>query len=273
MPLAWPLLVFLAADPVPAGPAPAGEVTGALPGQTIAVGRYHLRGDDKGGYLSETEAFVARIAPDGSVAFSDRFRLPGPVVWPVMVAAQLLQDATNGKDGAGRSTSSAYGTKIPVYNAKVPTLTLGEDDVRKDSHHAQKMSFLEATERLRARMRAAQPGTPTPATAKAEAAASGANERALESWRRRLEAVARDPGRPAADRRRTLFELWDECDGSAQGAAARTAVEATARRHFPPGHTDGYRADELATFNRGRPAAQRFDPYRPTPPRPAPRAP
>jgi hypothetical protein len=272
MALGWPLLVLLAADPLPAGPAPAGEVTGAQPGQTITVGRYQLRGDDRGGYLSETEAFVARIAPDGSVAFSDRFRLPGPVVWPVMVAAQLLQDATNGKDAAGRSTSSAYGTKIPTYKAKVPTLTLGDDDLRKDSHHAQKMSFLEATERLRARMRAAQPGTPAPAAAKADPAGE-ANERALESWRRRLEAVARDRGRPAADRRRTLFELWDECDGSAQGLAARAAVEATARRHFPPGHTDGYRADELATFNRGRPAPQRFDPYRPAPPPPAPRSP
>jgi hypothetical protein len=271
MPSAWPLLVFLTADPLPAGQAPAGEVTHAPPGQTITVGRYQLRRDDKGGYLSETEAFVARIAPDGSVAFSDRFRLPGPVVWPVMVAAQLLQDATNGTPG-GQSTSSAYGTKIPTYKAKVPTLTLGEDDLRKDSHHAQKMSFLEATERLRARMRAAQPGTPAPTRAKADAAGE-ANERALESWRRRVEAIARDPGRPAADRRRTLFDLWDECDGSAQGLSARAAVEATARRHFPPGHTDGYRADELATFNRGRPAAQRFDPYRPAPPRPAPGTP
>ena len=270
MPLAWPLLVLLAADPQ----GPAGEVTQAPPGATITVGRYQLRRDDKGGYRSETEAFVARIAPDGSVAFSNRFRIPGPVVWPVMVAAQLLQDATNGelvdpRTGLVRSTSSAYGTKIPTYEAKVPMLTLGEDDIRKDSHHAQKMAFLEATERLRARMRAAQPGTPAPVNPKADPA-SAANERALQSWRRRVESLAGDRGRPAAERRRTLFELWDECDGSAQGAAARAAVEATARRQFPAGHADAYRADELRAFNRGRPAAQRFDPYRQPQPTPAP---
>ena len=267
MPLAWAPLVFLAVDPLPVGQAPAGEVTHAQRGQTVSMGRYQLRRDEKGGYVSETEAFVARIAADGSVAFEKKFRIPGPVVWPVMVAAQLLQDATNGKAG-GRSTSSAYGTMIPSYNAKSPMLTLGEDDIREDSHHAQKMTFLEATERLRARMRAAQPGTPAPASQSANPD-SEANDRALEAWRRRVEAVAGDRGRPAADRRRTLFELWDECDGSAQGAAARAAVEATARRHFPPRHTDAYPADELDDFNRGRAAAQRFDPYRPALPTPA----
>jgi hypothetical protein len=262
--LGWPLLVFLAADPLPAS-----EVTQAPPRETITVGRYQLRRDDKGGYVSETEAFVARIAPDGSVAFGNRFRIPGPVVWPVMVAAQLLQDATNGKEADGRSISSAYGTRIPRYNAKLPMLTFGEDDIRKDSHHAQKMAFLEATERLRTRMRAAQPGTPAPGSPKADPA-SAANERALESWRRRVEVVAGDRRRPAADRRRTLFELWDECDRSAQGAAARAAVEVSVRRHFPPGHADAYRADELDAFNRGRPAAQRFDPYGQTQPSRAP---
>jgi hypothetical protein len=264
MPLAWAPLVLLAADPLPVGQAPASEVTQGPPGQTITVGRYQLRRDDEGGYVSETEAFVARIAADGSVAFERKFRIPGPLVWPVMVAAQLLQDATNGKEADGRSTSAAHGTRIPTYNAKRPMLTLGEDDIRKDSHHAQKMTFLEATERLRARMRAAQPGTPAPAGQTASPD-SEANDRALEAWRRRVEAVAGDRRRPAADRRRTLFELWDECDGSAQGAAARAAVEAAARRHFPPGHADAYRADELAAFNRGRAAAQRFDPYRPGP--------
>ena len=156
MPLAWPLLVFLAADPLPPGrPRRRGD-----PGPA--------RRDDHGRPLSASPRRQGRLrVRDGGVRGPHRPRRERRVqqAVPHPRAGGLAGDgrgaaAAKCHQRRGRSTSSAYGTKIPTYDAKVPMLTLGEDDIRKDSHHAQKMAFLEATERMRARMRAAQPARP-----------------------------------------------------------------------------------------------------------------
>jgi hypothetical protein len=85
-----------------------------------------------------------------------------------------------------------------------------------------------------------------------------------------LRDIWRDPGRSAADRRRLLFELWDDAiepDDRSLGWAGRRArvyVERFVRAHLPRGSRDGFTAEELARMNVRRPRqGPFFEPYRP----------
>jgi hypothetical protein len=88
----------------------------------------------------------------------------------------------------------------------------------------------------------------------------------------KLERIWADTARPAAERRKLLFQLWDEStegatDPSAQridapqGREARQAIAAFIRRRLPRGSADGYTDDELAELNRRRASRERFEPY------------
>jgi hypothetical protein len=239
--MTWPLLLALGGDPAgvtaapPTRARPAGEPTDRL------LGKYRLRLRAGGGYLCETIDFIATVAEDGTVAFRDPPRLPGPAVWPVLVVASGVKGATA---SAARSTSAGGGLLQGIKDAaQAPTLILSDEDLRHDPRHGPKMDFLEATAAFREDLRKAS------------------EEKALAQWRKRVEAVAGDRRRPAAERRRALFELWDECDESARGAPARAVVEAVVRATLPVGARDGYAAEELARLNRGRAQGRRFEPY------------
>ncbi len=79
----------------------------------------------------------------------------------------------------------------------------------------------------------------------------------------RLWATVADP----AERRETLFELWDECaeTGTEElvtaGQAARTLVVGWIRARLPAGLPAAYTADELAAVNRRRSSKAAFAPY------------
>ncbi len=222
----------------PASLVPDGQLTQQMGTGELVLGRFRLKPDKQGGYDSETERFTAHIAADGAVTFRERKRLPGPAVWPVLVAAQILKDATNRP--AGGVPVSGAGGKALAYQVQKPTLTLGDDDLYRDSYHAQKMTFLDATASLRKQLQ------------DIHQAAS------LARFRKHIDAQATDQSRPEAERRRLLFEQWAE----SEGAAARATVESVARECFPAGGPHAYTLEELATMNRSRPPADRFDPYR-----------
>lgn len=71
----------------------------------------------------------------------------------------------------------------------------------------------------------------------------------------------------AADKRRLLFELWDECieggseDERQAAELARAAVLGFVQSHLPAGSEHGYSAEELAELNRTRSSKQPFAPY------------
>ena len=101
-------------------------------------------------------------------------------------------------------------------------------------------------------------------------AAAARNKReALFRLKDDLERVARAPDLSAAERRDTLFQLWDEClepsadagAGTDHGAMARTTILAFTRRLYPPGSPDAFTPTELAMLNRRRTSRQIFDPY------------
>ena len=79
---------------------------------------------------------------------------------------------------------------------------------------------------------------------------------ALHRLARRLEAVWGDGTRPAVERRRTLFELWDECQESGAGVVARAQIMGFIRRRLP----GSYPAEELRLLNSRRSSREPFAP-------------
>lgn len=90
-----------------------------------------------------------------------------------------------------------------------------------------------------------------------------------------LASVWKDRSRPLIERKRELFERWDECEEAFEaeaasdadaargrgGEAMRRRIEAFVRSVAPPGSPEAFDAAELRRLNAGRRSRQRFDPY------------
>ena len=226
----------LAPQPQAAQPAQAADLRAGVGPDQVKIGRYRLQQHKDGHYVVETESFVARIAEDGSVSFRDVPRLPGPLTAPIVAASQIVGAATTGGWKATRKVAEAVATN--------PTLTVSEEDVRKDTHHAHKMTFLAETAPFREGLRRTR------------------DRAALVGWGRRVNAIAGDRRVPAEQRRQTLFQLWLECEDSEAGDRARQAIEAAVRQHLPIGSRDAFTVKELQRLNAGRAPGARFQPYR-----------
>ncbi len=104
--------------------------------------------------------------------------------------------------------------------------------------------------------------------ARADAACETRLQTSVLELERALEAIWADPARTPVERRRLIFELWDECaeEGSPAvlraSALARATIESFVRRRLPAGGPDAYPVAELALLDRHRLASRRFDPYR-----------
>jgi hypothetical protein len=232
------------------------------------VGRYRLKPNGAGGYRWQGAGFTASIAADGSVRFESDAKLPSEVTVPVLAAAQAVKGlrppprpggARPGAIAAGaRRSDGPLGSVDQAVTNMVsnPTMVVSDEELRHDSHHAAKMSFLEETAKFRAGLRSAWD----------RKAASGA----LGQLRRTLRSIAADTSKPLADRHRLVFALWDECEDSPDGAAARAAIEEEAGRQFPQGTAQAFTVKELADLNAGQKRAP-FSPYRLSSPSPAPR--
>lgn len=131
---------------------------------------------------------------------------------------------------------------------------------KQDPNAAEKRRFREFTEPLRRQLR--------------EKKAAGQRDDALNTLAGELDELW-NSGRPAAVRRRELFEKWCEYmdDRDASGAAAakaRRLIEEYVRKHLPPGSPQAYTDEELRRFATQRAGQTPFAPYRGlTPPPPA----
>ena len=90
----------------------------------------------------------------------------------------------------------------------------------------------------------------------------------LRSLPRELEKMWRDDTRSLADRRRLLFERWDECvdaredsEAARVGAQARATVLSFIRTRLPAGSPDAYTQAELVALNARRVSRVPFAPY------------
>jgi hypothetical protein len=116
-----------------------------------------------------------------------------------------------------------------------------------DPYAAEREFFMEHAEATIARLEAAQ---------REETAAHS-----LGGVRTRCRTIWGDAAQPAAQRRRALFDLWDELADGDEGAPAREAIITFIRREIPASSPDSYTMIEVARMNANRQSAERFDPY------------
>jgi hypothetical protein len=132
-----------------------------------------------------------------------------------------------------------------------------------------KQEFLDSTASLRAAL------VRTHAQADQRAARSRLGQELATLWH--------DGERPLAERKRELFERWDECEEALAGGPSappgavseadaersrggeelRRRIEAFVRLVAPAGSAEAFGAAELARLNARRHSQQRFDPYTP----------
>ena len=226
------------------------------PRKPFAV-RSELRPDGPGGYATDEGPFVAHTDRQGRVEFEDRssFRLDIPT--PRRMAGDMgralerwARDPRRYAEENGNQNRIAVGGQIELTDS---IMRMGGQD----PYAARKMEFLDRTRDERMRIAAAEHA-----------------RRLRESLHRTgadLERVWRGPG-SAAERRRLLFLLWDECleRGSEEDVriarAVRGRIVGFVRRHLPVGSSTAYSAAELARLNAGRSSQERFDPYAAPPP-------
>jgi len=84
---------------------------------------------------------------------------------------------------------------------------------------------------------------------------------AIAQLRSHLCEVWADQERAPELRRRTLFELWDECDDTPLGEEARVTIVEFVREQLPRGSLLAFSVDELQLLNRVRQSVARFEPY------------
>lgn len=122
-----------------------------------------------------------------------------------------------------------------------------------DPYSHEKRQFLEATREERLAM--------------ARVACGERLSRSLVNLPARLEQIWRS-GQPPADKRRVLFDLWDECaeSGSPElkryGQLARATILHFIETHLPKGSEHAYSSLELKRLNRERLSKVPFEPYR-----------
>ena len=272
--------VTLAADAGATGPADAGVpiwLRAAAPAANPA-GEYQLRpaGD---GYVYKGRAFEARVAGDGVVTFRDRkafFDHVGLIGKPVPPAGETgsLQGLLFGRKAKHRQpeapleplpsspadrlepselcppNSGCY--RLPdsqVVGGAGATMDLNDEILRslgQDPYRIEKARFLTATFEFRMKL-----------------AVAAHREDMRKSLDRLADALANlwsDSRYSARERRRVLFELWRETDGTPEGKRAANAIERFIQRQLPSGSPDAYTAAELKAYRESAPD-RKFAPY------------
>jgi len=213
------------------------------------------RGDGQFDYVDPGHRFRARILSDGTVQFADRWRKPSS------------KDRQNGRPG-GRPPEAVLAAINPFVGVKLggPLEWFMRASQQDPAGHA-KAEFLATTREFRTRLAVGD-------------TRMRVHER-LRALPSELLAIWSDERRPLAERRRLVFQHWDDCaDVVAKGrlpgdaaadeiaslrasaaADARATIESFVRRHAPRGSARAYAARELESLNARRRTAVRFDPY------------
>lgn len=206
-------------------------------------------------YVDPGHRFRARIMADGTVQFADRWRKPSET------------DRQNGKRG-GRPPEPVRTAINPFVGVKLggPLEWMMRSSKQDPAGHA-KAEFLATTRSFRTRLAVGD-------------TRARVHER-LRALPAELLVIWSDGGRSIAERRRIIFQHWDDCadvvpnrralpDAAADEIAvlradaateARAIIESFVRRHAPPASARAYPARELANLNARRRTALPFDPY------------
>ncbi len=241
-----------------AAPPPAAPV--APSGELAEVGGGRKRSDQG--------TFVAEIGRDGSVTLKDRpnlrvgFAVPSPRALGKGLARWYRDPYAQTRDPERQPLPSGVVDDEEEQRKRPKTVPLisGSFDVTdwlmrmagRDPYMAAKLRFLDRTRAERV-----------------ELAAEYRQEllRNVTVIVRAHAARAWEAPATAAEKRRLLFELWDECieggseDERQAAELARAAILGFVQSHLPAGSEHGYSAEELAELNRKRSSKQPFAPY------------
>ncbi|HMI91683.1 MAG TPA: hypothetical protein VK509_09995, partial [Polyangiales bacterium] len=197
-----------------------------------------LKRDPDGTCHYEGEVIAATILPDGGVQFEDK---------PTEVALASVEPLAPGQ------LMPRGGVAEPPARPVTPEELVPEQRVEirlKSSPHgsqAERAWFLRETAALRGEL----------------ADATHARELALAAreLRKRLERIWCDGSQRAEQRRRALFELWNETSDDEIGSAGRDAIVEYIRLNLPPSSPDAYPTQQLTALNADRAQRSAFDPY------------
>jgi hypothetical protein len=239
---------------------------------------YQLRrsGD---GYVYQERTFEAKVARDGVVTFHDRrafFDHVGLVRRPMPPGSQTesLQELLFGhkakrpqpvaplppipRSPAAKlepseicpQNSPCYALPDNLIVAEVgATMDLTDEIMRalgQDPYRVEKAHFLAATFEFRMKL--------------AVAARREDMRKSLDRLPRMLAAWWGDFRYSARERRRVLFELWREADGTPEGMRAANMIEKFIQRQLPCGSPDAYTPAELQAYPSNG-LGRRFSPY------------
>jgi len=239
---------------------------------------YQLRrsGD---GYVYKERAFEARVARDGVVTFHDRrafFDHVGLIDRPLPPAGETetLQGLLFGRKTKRRPPAPPFeplpgspADKLPsselcppnspcyqlpdslIVGGVTGTMDLNDEILRalgQDPYRVEKARFLGATFEFRMSL-----------------AVEAHREDMRKSLDRLPDALAElwgDSRYSALERRRVLFELWRETNGTPEGTRAAHIIERFIQRQLPCGSPDAYTPAELRAYQ-GREPGRAFSPY------------
>jgi hypothetical protein len=225
-----------------------------------------------GRYRSEKAGFTAEVHRDGTVKFSDKsnvdinLAVPKPRQLGHALADwyedPYAQTRDRERESRYRVPSGAVDDEedqrkrpktVPIISGSFDLTDWAMRLAGKDPYWAAKLAFMDRTREARAHLAVAH---------RAELlrnVVAIVRDQAKQAWAA--------PTQTAAQRRRNLFELWDDCaeTGDAQlveaARRARLALYGFIRANAPADGPNAYSAAELATLNRARQSRQPFAPY------------
>jgi len=212
-------------------PGPAKKENGL--GKAKGGGRYHI----------DRPGFTADVAEDGTVAITDIPAMQAKVLPCLHSKKELRRCADN--------------LQFPLLRVHFDINDWAERMAGNDPYLYEKKKYLDATREERMKM--------------ARAALRERLRDAVRAAPALLRELWRDGTVSAAERRRMIFQLWDECaeegdpDILVASRAFRGTVLAFVRRQLRADGPDAYPAAELEALNKERLSRQRFDPYSPEP--------
>jgi hypothetical protein len=227
-----------------------------------------LRRTADGGYRYESAVIAAHIEPDGTLCFdsdpmppqrseepfderdlhrsrrtgADDTDYPGKDENVLLPALDRLIDAATTHLSFLRLSLLTGSLEIPLDLEEMAMRAMGDDPRR-----AEREWLVRVTETLRVEMHATH-----------RARRDQENARHL---RGQLLCLWEDEGVPGRERRRLIFQLWDNASSDEVGEQARTVIETFVREALPASSPHAYSDTELETLNRQRRSRRPFQPY------------
>lgn len=180
------------------------------PSENTPLNKYPLSSDGKGGFIyhDSNKNFDARISPDGTIRFHNHSNFHVP--WENGVVGNTHSDWAITFDPTASMDKNHYATQQLRFE--------NDPQVRKVVKQLQEQWKKHMAEE---------------------------RELQLERIKQQLEEIWQQK-KPAAQRRKLLFELWLNCDAEDEAAKqARRSIIQYIQKNLPADHPDGYTAEEL----------------------------